>query len=186
MTQTTQTILVLTDGFEEIEALATVDVLRRADITTTTVSLTGERMVTGAHGVAVQADALFAEAQTLFDEAEMLIVPGGTTRFNEHDGLKTQLSAFAAQDKWLAAICAAPMVLAGLGLLKGKKATCYPGFEQYLSDAELQQNAAVVVDGKIITGRGPGLALDFALELVTALSGTAQRNTVAQGLLLAV
>lgn len=178
----TQTVLVLTDGFEEIEALATVDVLRRADITVTTLSLTGNDMVTGAHGVAVRADALFTEAACA--QADMLIVPGGTTKFNEHEGLKAQLTAFAEQNRWIAAICAAPMVLGGLGLLDGKQATCYPGFEQYLTGADLQAQAAVVTDGKIITGRGPGLALDFALELVKVLTDSAQRDKVAEGLLL--
>lgn len=178
----TQTVLVLTDGFEEIEALATVDVLRRADITVTTLSLTDSEMVTGAHGVAVRADALFTEAACA--QADMLIVPGGTTKFNEHEGLKAQLTAFAEQNRWIAAICAAPMVLGGLGLLNGKKATCYPGFEQYLTGADLQPQAAVVSDGKIITGRGPGLALDFALQLVEVLTDKAQRDKVAEGLLL--
>lgn len=177
-----QTVLVLTDGFEEIEALATVDVLRRAEIKTTTLSLTDSEMVTGAHGVTVRADALFSEAACT--RADMLIVPGGTTKFNEHEGLKAQLTAFAGQDKWIAAICAAPMVLGDLGLLNGRQATCYPGFEQYLTGAELKPQTAVVTDGKIITGRGPGLALDFALQLVEVLTDRAQRDQVAQALLL--
>lgn len=178
----TQALLFLTDGFEEIEALATVDVLRRAEISVQTVSLTGKPIVTGAHQVPVTADCLFEQAE--FAAAKMLILPGGTTKIDEHDGLKQQVKDFLNNDKPVAAICAAPMVLGGLGLLAGKKATCYPGFEQYLQGADLHTDQAVVVDGNIITGRGPGLALDFALQLVETLSGTSRRDEVAQGLLL--
>lgn len=178
----TQALLFLTDGFEEIEALATVDVLRRAEISVQTVSLTGKPIVTGAHQVPVNADCLFEQAE--FASAKMLILPGGTTKIDEHDGLKQQVKDFLNNDKPVAAICAAPMVLGGLGLLAGKKATCYPGFEQYLQGADLHTDQAVVVDGNIITGRGPGLALDFALQLVETLSGASRRNEVAQGLLL--
>lgn len=178
----TQILLFLTDGFEEIEALATVDVLRRAEISVQTVSLTGEMTVTGAHQVAVNADCLFEQAD--FDAAKMLVLPGGTTKIDEHDGLKQQVKQFLSKDKPVAAICAAPMVLGGLGLLAGKKATCYPGFEQYLQGAELHTDQAVVVDGNIITGKGPGMALDFALKLVETVSGKSCRDKVAQGLLL--
>lgn len=177
-----KTLLFLTDGFEEIEALATVDILRRADIDVTTVSLTGKAVVMGGHNVGVTADVLFEQAD--FDSAEMLIIPGGTTAFDEHDGLKSRLQAHADKSKPLAAICAAPMVLGGLGLLEGKKATCYPGFEQYLKGADLQEGAAVVVDGNITTGRGPGLALVFALQLVEILAGKAKRDEIAAQLLL--
>lgn len=176
-------LLVLIDGFEEIEALATVDVLRRGGVTVQTVSLTQAQVVTGSHAIPVTADVLFAEAD--FTGADALIVPGGTKAFNDHEGLKARLRDFAADEgKTVAAICAAPMVLGGLGLLQGKQATCYPGFEGYLEGAIVQQGAAVVVDGNIITGRGPGLALAFALQVLEALAGKAVRDTVAKGLLL--
>ena len=178
----TKAFLFLTDGFEEIEALASVDVLRRAGVELQTVSLTGQKEITGGHQIPVLADALFAE--TDFSSAEILIIPGGTTKFNDYPELKEQLRAFAVAGKKLAAICAAPMVLGQAGLLEGKKATCYPSFEKYLSGADLQ-SAAVVVDGNIITGKGPGFAVDFALTIVQELLGKDARNEVASAMLLA-
>ncbi|MDR1092453.1 MAG: DJ-1/PfpI family protein [Prevotella sp.] len=171
----------LTTGFEEIEAVATVDVLRRAGLDVKTVSLTGNKQVVASHGVTVVADLLFEEADFL--QAEMLVLPGGTTKFNEHDGMKKEVLAFANKGEKVAAICASPMVLGGLGLLNGKNATCYPGFKQYLKGAILQTDKAVVVDGNITTGRGPGLTIDFALKLVELIAGKEKRDTVAAGLL---
>lgn len=173
----------LTTGFEEIEALATIDVLRRAGLDVQSVSLTGERLVAGAHQVPVQADVLFEQAD--FAAARLLVVPGGTTRYSEHEGLKKQLLAFVQGGRKVAAICASPAVLGGLGLLQGRAATCYPGFEDRLQGATLQTSRAVVVDGPITTGRGPGLSLDFALALVEQMAGAAKREEVAKGLLLA-
>lgn len=173
----------LTTGFEEIEALATVDVLRRAGLAVQTVSLTGQRQVTGAHQVGVLADALLEAVD--FAGARMLVVPGGTTAFNEHEEFKQRLLAFARAGGPVAAICASPAVLGGLGLLQGRQATCYPGFEQGLAGAVLRTQEAVVVDGPITTGRGPGLTLEFALALVEQLAGAAKREEVARGLLLA-
>ena len=176
-------LLCLIDGFEEIEALATVDVLRRGEVDVQTVSLTGKREVTGSHDIVVQTDVLFDDAD--FGAANVLIIPGGTPDFDKHEGLKEQLVEFDKAGKTIAAICAAPMVPGGLGLLDGKKATCYPGFEKYLKGAQLQDGAAVVVDGNIITGRGPGLALQFALQVLESIEGEVKRNEVAKGLLLA-
>lgn len=171
----------LTTGFEEIEAIATVDVLRRAELDVKTVSLTGDKQVVASHGVTVVADVLFEE--TDFSKAEMLVLPGGTVKFNEHEGMKKEVLAFANKGEKVAAICASPMVLGGLGLLNGKNATCYPGFEQYLIGANLQTDKAVVVDGNITTGRGPGLTIDFALKLVELIAGKDRRDAVAAGLL---
>lgn len=171
----------LTTGFEEIEAIGTIDVLRRAQLDVQSVSLTGEKRVTGAHAVTVQADLLFEDVD--FDRAQLLVLPGGTTRFNEHEGLKQQVLAFAQRGEKVAAICASPMVLGGLGLLQGRNATCYPGFEQYLQGATLQTEQATVVDGNITTGRGPGLTIDFALTLVEQLAGSERAQQVGQGLL---
>ncbi len=178
--------LFLTTGFEEIEALATVDVLRRAELDVKTVSLTGGLRVTGGHEVSVMADAMFDEtdfAHGDFSAVEMFVLPGGTVRFNDHEEMKHCVAAFAAQGGRVAAICASPMVLGGLGLLHGRRATCYPGFEQYLDGAILETDRAVVVDGNITTGRGPGLTLDFALSLVEQLAGPGKRAAVAAGLL---
>lgn len=171
----------LTTGFEEIEAIATVDILRRAELNVKTVSLESDKQVVASHGVTIVADLLFADAD--FSDAQMLVLPGGTIRYNEHEGLKKELLSFAHKGEKVAAICAAPMVLGGLGLLEGRNATCYPGFEQYLKGANLQTDKAVVVDGNITTGRGPGLTIDFALQLVELIAGKEKRDVVAAGLL---
>ncbi|MDR2885660.1 MAG: DJ-1/PfpI family protein [Rikenellaceae bacterium] len=162
--------------------MATIDVLRRAGIEVRSVSLTASRQVAGSHGVAVHADEMFDPAA--LSDARMAIIPGGTVRFNEHEGLRAWLKEYAAEGGLIAAICAAPMVLGGLGLLKGHRATCYPGFEKYLDGAILATSEAVVVDGNITTGRGPGLALEFALQLVRILAGDQTAHEVAKGLLL--
>lgn len=175
-------LLFLTTGFEEIEALATIDVLRRGEVNVETVSLINDKIVVGSHNIPVIADLMFDEAD--FESAYMLILPGGTVRINEHQGLKDEVVAFANAGKEVAAICAAPMVLGELGLLRGKKATCYPGFEKYLDGAILETNEKVVVDGNIVTGRGPGLTLDFALQLLEILTNKEKRDKVAKGLLL--
>lgn len=171
----------LTTGFEEIEGLGTIDILRRAGLEVKSVSLTGDKCVTASHGITVVADVLFEDAD--FSQAEMLVLPGGTTLFNEHEALKKLLIDFAHKGEKVAAICASPMVLGGLGLLEGKKATCYPGFEKYLKGAKLHTEESVVVDGNIITGRGPGLTIDFALKLVEVIAGKPKRDEVAAGLL---
>jgi 4-methyl-5(b-hydroxyethyl)-thiazole monophosphate biosynthesis len=171
----------LTTGFEEIEALGTVDVLRRAGLDVKTVSLTDSKQIVASHQVVVTADLMFDEVD--FSKAGMLVLPGGTVKFNEHEEMKKELLAFANKGEKVAAICASPMVLGGLGLLDGKKATCYPGFEKYLKGAVLQTEKAFVVDGNITTGRGPGLTIEFALCLVEQLAGKAKRDEVAAGLL---
>lgn len=173
--------LFLITGFEEIEALATVDILRRAGLGVKTVSLTDNKVVMGSHGVPVTADVMFSEGS--YASAEMLVLPGGTPAYNDHEGVKKEILAFANKGEKVAAICASPMVLGGLGLLKGKKATCYPSFEQYLTGAVLNTDKTVVVDGNITTGRGPGLTIDFALSLVEQIAGKAKREEVAKGLL---
>ncbi|SBW04125.1 DJ-1 family glyoxalase III [uncultured Dysgonomonas sp.] len=171
----------LTTGFEDIEAIATIDILRRAELNVKSVSLTDSKQVMTSHQVLVTADLMFDQVD--FSEAELLILPGGTVKFNEHENMKKELLAFANKGEKVAAICASPMVLGGLGLLDGKNATCYPGFEQYLKGATLQTDKAVVVDGNITTGRGPGLTIDFALNLVEQLAGKEKRDAVAAGLL---
>lgn len=171
----------LIDGFEEIEALATVDILRRADLEVKTVSLTGRQTVTGGHGITVTADMLFEESP--LETAGMLVLPGGTPAYNEHEGVKKAVKTFYDNGGKVAAICASPMVLGGLAILKGRAATCYPGFEKHLDGATLQTDRAVVVDGNVITGRGPGLTIDFALTLVETAAGRAKRDEVAGQLL---
>ncbi len=168
----TQSILIhLATGFEEIEAVTIIDVLRRANLTVVTVSVTGNRKVTGAHQIPVEADQLFEEAD--YSNAAMLILPGGmpgTSNLMNHLGLKEQLKNFNDKKKPIGAICAAPMVLGSLGILKGKKAVCYPGFESKLTGATVSQSP-FETDGNITTGRGVGVALDFSLEIVKILKG---------------
>ena len=171
----------LTSGFEEIEAVATVDVLRRAGLNVRTVSLTGQQTVVGSHNIPVTADMLFE--QVPFDAADMLVLPGGTPAYNDHEGLKKEIKAFYDNGGKVAAICASPMVFGGLGILEGRKATCYPGFEKYLEGANLQTYRAVIVDGNVITGKGPGLTVDFALTLVEIMAGKEKRDQVAGQLL---
>lgn len=173
----------LADGFEEIEALATVDVLRRAGVKVTTVSINPTEMVTGAHGVPVVADVLF-DAADLAD-ADMLVLPGGmpgAANLDAHRGVCTALKAQAESGKYLAAICAAPMVLGHLGLLNGKNATCYPGFEGEL-DGSTYTAAPVEKDGNIITGKGPAVVLPFAYALAETLVGEEVVAQVKSGML---
>ena len=167
----------LTTGFEEIEALATMDVMRRGGVNIQSVSLTGDKTVTGGHQISVIADCLFEEVD--FTKAQMLILPGGTVRINEHEGLKREILAFADQGKFLAAICAAPMVFGGLGLLQNKKATCYSGYEKYLVGAHVTQ-ASVTVDGNITTGKAAAYTIDFALELLSQLKGRESAKEIAR------
>lgn len=168
--------------FEETEALGTVDVLCRAGLNVKTVSLTGESVVVGSHGIPVTADLLFEEVK--LDDAELLVLPGGTTAFNDHEGVKKLFRDFYDTGNKVAAICASPMVLGGLGILQGRKATCYPGFEKYLTGAELHLDEPVVVDGNVITGRGPGLTFQFALKLVELIAGKEISDAVAHQMLL--
>ena len=174
--------LFLITGFEEIEALATVDILRRGGVDVKTVSLTDEKTVVGGHGVPVVTDLMFQDYKE--ENAKIIIFPGGTVAYNDHQAFKDALLSFATKGEKIAAICASPMVLGGLGLLKGKQATCYPSFEKYLDGAILKTSEAVVIDGNITTGRGPGLTMEFALSLVEQLQGKAKREEVAKGLLL--
>jgi len=176
--------LFLANGFEEIEALGTVDILRRAGIPVQTVSITNEKSVTGAHRITVLADTTFPEAN--FSGVDVLVLPGGmpgAKNLNEQETLKKKVKEHAEKGKIVAAICAAPMVLGGLGLLEGKKATCYPGFESELIGAKVTGDN-VSVDKNIVTGKGPGLVFEFALELVETIAGAGTRKEVQEGLLI--
>ncbi|MCQ2341674.1 MAG: DJ-1/PfpI family protein, partial [Paludibacteraceae bacterium] len=142
--------LFLDNGFEEIEALTTVDLLRRANIQVTTVSITGQAMVLGAHNIAVQADGLLDDID--FSDAEMLILPGGASHLEACEALCELLRKHNDENKMIAAICYAPSVLGRLGILEGKQATCYPGFEKYLGESYV---GGLVVESKnIITAKG--------------------------------
>lgn len=162
--------LFLADGFEEIEALTVTDLLRRIRVDVEMVSIDGSLAVKGAHGIEVKADLLFEEAK--FDDGDMLVLPGGmpgTRNLLNHKGLADLIHIYNVEEKYLAAICAAPSVFGAFGILKGKKATCFPGFEQKLIGAKLV-NDRVVTDGHVITSRGMGTAIDFGLKLVEVLA----------------
>lgn len=161
----------MAEGMEEVECLAVVDMLKRGGVETETVSITEDRMVTGSHGITVKADKVFADGG--FADSDLLFLPGGvpgTPNLAAHEGLCALLKEFAASGKRLAAICAAPSVLGGLGLLEGRNATCYPGWEDKLTGA-VCTGAGVVTDGNVTTGRGVGFAIDLGLELVRLLEG---------------
>lgn len=164
----------MANGFEEIEAFTTIDVLRRAGMFVEMISVTKEEIVSGAHDVPVLCDARF-EGYNL-DDMDVLVLPGGMPgagTLSDHKGVQTLVRKFMLEDKLIAAICAAPMVMGKMGLLRGKTVTCYPGFEQYLEGANVT-GAPVEKDGNIITGKGPGAAFDFALKIVETLYGEAK------------
>ena len=162
--------LFLANGFEEIEALAPLDLLRRAGLEVTTVGIGGDRIV-GSHGITVEADipeGLFADAAP-----DMIILPGGmpgSRHLDESRTVDAALKAAARRGAYIAAICAAPMVLGHRGLLEGKRAICFPGFEKELEGATIATER-VVRDGNVITAAGMGVAIEFGLALVAALKG---------------
>ena len=162
----------LADGFEEIEALTPVDVFRRANLPTTTVSITESTTVTGSHNIPVIADTTLSKVD--LSNADLLLLPGGmpgTKYLGECKPLCDAVAAHAKAGKPTAAICAAPSVLGKLELLRGKEAICYPGFEDALVGATIPQKK-VVRDGNIVTAAGMGVALDFALECLCLLGHT--------------
>ena len=170
------------NGFEEIEALTVVDMLRRAEVETVMVSIMPEKTVLGAHNIPVVADGLFEDYN--YGDGDMLVLPGGmpgTNNLMAHEGLRDELFVYRDANKYMAAICAAPSVLGMNGLLRGKKATCYPGFEDKLLGAEVTKER-VVTDGNMITGKGMGTAIDFAAAIIEVLCG----EEVAQKVLKAI
>ena len=180
-----ESFLFLADGFEEIEALTAVDVLRRAGIELKTVSITSALQVRGAHGITVNADLLYDN--TLFSNPAWLVLPGGmpgATNLYEFAPLNGLLKQQAeSKNGRIAAICAAPAVVLGqLGLLKGERATCYPGFEDLMKGATVV-DAPVVVSNKFVLGNGPANALVWALAIVKEEKGVQEANSVANGML---
>lgn len=173
--------LFLATGFEEVEALGIVDACRRGGLTLKTVSVTGNLLVESSHGVKIQADALFEDCS--FDDADMLVLPGGmpgSTNLKEHEDLRNVILKHYEAGKPLAAICAAPMVYGSLGLLKGKKATCYPGFDKYLEGAEYT-GKLVEHDGQFFTGKGAGAAFALGFAIVEHFCGKEVVENVKNG-----
>ncbi|HZL11338.1 MAG TPA: DJ-1 family glyoxalase III [Prolixibacteraceae bacterium] len=173
----------LANGFEEIEAVSIIDVLRRAELDVVVVSVTGEKEVSGAHQLSVMADTLFEQVN--YDEIYMIVLPGGmpgAANLDAHASLKIQIKQFNAENKPLAAICAAPLVYGNLGILKGKQVVCYPGFEHFLKGAEVL-SVPVVESENVITGRGPAAAIQFALKIVEKAASVAKAELVAKQML---
>jgi 4-methyl-5(b-hydroxyethyl)-thiazole monophosphate biosynthesis len=166
-----QIYLFLAEGFEEIEAIAPIDIFRRAGLIVTTVSISDEKAVTGAHGITVLADSIFE--QTNFVEDSMLFLPGGlpgTTNLDNHSGLKTLIQIQSDKGNKMAAICAAPSIFGKMGLLADKEAICYPGFENQLQKATLS-TSDTIRSGNIFTAKAAGSAMDFTLMIVSDLKG---------------
>ena len=160
----------LADGFEEIEALAPVDILRRGGVEVSTVGV-GKKTVAGAHGIPILCD--LSEDEMNLENMEAVVLPGGmpgTLNLQKSEAVKSALHFAAQGEKLIGAICAAPSILGKAGLLKGKRATCFPGFEKYLEGAEICDLPAVI-DGNIITSRGAGAALEFGFSILAAIKG---------------
>ncbi len=171
------------EGFEEIEALTVVDLCRRAGIDTQMVSVTGQQSVTGSHKIAVAMDAGFEDVD--FDQLDMIVLPGGmpgTKNLEAHDGLMKQVDAFYEAGKGVAAICAAPSILGHRGILKGRKACSYPGFEKELEGANVVYDNVAVSD-HVITSRGMGCAIDFSLAIIEALCGKEVAEKLAEAII---
>lgn len=171
------------EGFEEIEALTVVDLCRRAGIDTQMVSVAGQQAVTGSHKIAVAMDEGFRDVD--FTQLDMIVLPGGmpgTKNLEAHEGLMEQVDAFYAAGKGVAAICAAPSILGHRGILKGRKACSYPGFEKDLEGANVVYDSVAVSD-HVITSRGMGCAIDFSLAIIEALCGKDAAEKMAEAII---
>ncbi len=175
----------LAEGFEEIEVVTPVDIWRRAGLDVTLISVTGKNIVKGANGISLVADELFENAK--FDEEFLLFLPGGLPGANNleaHEGLQALIAQQAEKKAEIAAICAAPYILGKKGILKGKQAICYPGFEGELEGATLA-SGKVAIDGNIVTGKAPGAAIAFALAIVEKLKNKETAEALINGMFLA-
>lgn len=172
----------LGEGFEEIEGLTVVDICRRCGLEMDMVSVTGKAAVTGSHGITVRADKLFEEVD--FAAYDMLVLPGGmpgTRNLEAHGGLMEQVDAFYGQGKYVGAICAAPSILGHRGILKGRRACCYPSFEAQLEGAQVTDNP-VEISGNVVTSRGMGTAIEFALAIAGIFCGQDRADELAEGI----
>ena len=175
-------VVIFAEGVEPLEAVTIVDVLRRADLSVTTVSLTGSAAVRAAHRMTLTADALWPAVD--LDGFDAIVLPGGgkgTENLLADKRVRKAVQAFAADGRTVAAVCAAPTVLAAAGVLDGRRATCYPTCARLLGES--YDNAPVIVDGNIITSQGPGTTMLFALVLVQQLKGGGVAQDVAARLL---
>ena len=169
-------------GFEEIEALSVVDICRRLGLAIDMVSVTGEDTVEGSHGIAVKMDQTLS--QTDFESYDMLVLPGGapgTKNLEACEPLMAQIDAFYQAGKYIGAICAAPSILGHRGILKGKRACCYPSFESHLEGAQVTAGP-VEIDGNVVTSRGMGTAIDFGLAIGSLFCGQEKADELAKGI----
>lgn len=174
----------LAEGFEEMEAIFPLDIMRRGGLDVKTVSVTGNRTVVSSHGVPIVADVLFEDLKE--EKVEMIVLPGGlpgAVNLDTHAGLDKLIMSFAEAGKPLAAICAAPMVYGKRGLLKGKKVTCYPGFDKFLEEAEYTGNMVECADNFIL-GKGPGAAWEFGFAILEKFAGAEKAREVKNGMLI--
>ncbi len=170
----------LANGFEEVEALTVVDLCRRAEIEVDMISIQEDRIVQGARGIEVTANELFSQIKDF--DYDMYVLPGGmpgTKNLEAHEGLKQLLYRVDQEKAYIAAICAAPSILGKMGLLKGKKACCYPGFEEYLEEALISTKAVEVAE-HIITSKGVGTAIEFSLKIVECLKSESTSKILAK------
>lgn len=175
------------EGFEEIEALTVVDICRRGGLRVDMISVTGSHEVTSSHGVTIKADRLFEEIineKTVMEEYDMLVLPGGmpgTRNLEAHEGLMQQVDSFYAAGKYIAAICAAPSIFGHRGILKGRRACSYPGFESHLEGAEVT-GGPVEISDHVITSRGMGTAVDFGLAILGVFAGKDKAEEIAKAI----
>lgn len=169
-------------GYEEVEALAVVDVLRRGGVDVSMVGVTG-KSVASARQISINMDQTIEEVD--HSQIDMMVLPGGlpgVDNLKANETVVQNLKAFKKEGKWLAAICAAPSILGELGLLEGEKATCYPGFEDKLLGAQVV-NERTVISGKVITGKGAGTALEFGLAILSVIKEKELAHKVAKGMI---
>lgn len=173
----------LAEGMEEIEALTVVDICRRAQIDTKTVSVTEERVVTSSHAVKVEADMILSEVD--FETLDMIVLPGGmpgTLNLEACEPLMQKVEEFDKRGKYIAAICAAPSIFGHRGILKGRNACCYPSFEEHLTGAIVSKKT-VEVSEHVITSRGMGTAIDFALQIVACIKGQSCADSIKEAII---
>lgn len=187
MTHPPRVLIPLADGFEEMEAVTIIDVLRRAEILVTLADLgdrSSQRMARGAHGIDLATDTSIDEIN--FEDFDALALAGGipgATTLRDDPRVIAGLACMKKLNRWTAAVCAAPIALARAGLLTGQRATAYPAFQDQLSGATVIKDERVVISGRVITSPGPGTALDFALCLVASLLGAQTAEELATGML---
>ena len=176
--------LFLASGFEEIESIVVIDILRRSNMEITIVSIEKQLEVTGSHHITIKTDVIFENV--IFENIEWLILPGGmpgTTNLNKHEKLKEIIKKHYEKGGSIAAICAAPLILGDMNLLQGKSAICYPGYESHLKGALLSEEK-IVDAGNIVTAKGAGVTIPFALKIVEKSKGMDKAQEIANKIML--